>query len=125
MVATKSGVLQRTLATDQAIPQTVIQAAIVFAIDVTASTEPPNLSGEFRGELGDVEPVDDVNTARPRQELVVEHVHVVPEDGHQPHARDHHPLLRIRLSLRSAQRAPHTLHFPIRCVSQWKEISTL
>lgn len=59
IIATKPGVFQRALATDQAVAKAVIQAAIVLAIDVPFPTEAPDLPSKLRRELGNVEPVDD------------------------------------------------------------------
>jgi hypothetical protein len=72
----------------------------LLAVDVPVGGEVPDLAGEARGELGGVEAVDGADAALPGEQAVVVGVDVVPEHGDEPHARDHHPLLGVRLPAR-------------------------
>jgi hypothetical protein len=91
------GVLERLLAADDAVPEAVVEPAVVLAVDVSLRGEPPDLGREPGGEAAGVEAVDGADPALALQEPVVEGAHVVPEHGHQPHPRDHHPFPRVRL----------------------------
>ena len=93
----KPGALERLLATDEAVPEAVIEPAVVLAVDVSLRREPPDLASEPCWELRGVEPVDRPNPTLPFQQLLVVDIDVVPEHRHQPHPRYHHPLPRIRL----------------------------
>lgn len=96
----ESSVFERLLAADKAVAEAVVEPAVVLAVDVTLRGEPLDLSGESGRELGSIEPVDEADPALSLQQALVVRIHVVTKNGHQPHPRDHHPLLRIRLPLR-------------------------
>jgi len=52
------GVLERLLAADDAVPEAVVEPAVVLAVDVSLRREPPDLCGEPGGEAAGVEAVD-------------------------------------------------------------------
>lgn len=59
------GGLESLLATDDAVPEAVVEAAVVLSVDVALGGETPDLAGEAGGELGGVEAVDGPDAALP------------------------------------------------------------
>jgi hypothetical protein len=60
-----TGSLESLLATDDAVSEAVVEAAVVLSVDVALGREAPDLAGEAGGELRGVEAVDGPDAALP------------------------------------------------------------
>lgn len=99
LLPAKICIFHRLLPGNNAVPQAIIQPPVILPIDVPLRLEPPNLAAEARGELGRIESINQSDAALPAQQLLVVGIDIISEYRHQPHARDHHAFLRVRLAL--------------------------
>lgn len=73
------GALEGLLAGNNAVTETVVEAAVVLAVDVALGGEATDLAAEAGGELGGVEAIDGGDATLSGEELLVIAVDVVAE----------------------------------------------
>lgn len=100
LVAAETSILEPLLASDNAVPDAIVEATVILSIYEALGAEPADLAGEPGGELGGIEPVDGANPTLAIEKLVVIFIDVISEHGDQARARDHDPLLGILLAFR-------------------------
>ncbi|WVZ23421.1 hypothetical protein V8G54_001965 [Vigna mungo] len=94
------GAFEGLLASDNAVAETVVEAAVVLAVDVALGREAADLAAEAGGKLGRVEAIDGGDATLSGKELLVITFDVVAEHGRKAHSGDHHALLGVLLALR-------------------------
>lgn len=99
LIAAEISVDEGLFAGDNAVPEAIVEAAVVLAVNVTLGVEPADLAGEPGRKLGRVEPINRADPTLTREQPVVVLIDLVPEHRDQTHARNHDPLLRVVLSL--------------------------
>lgn len=100
LIAAEIGVDEGLFAGDNAVPEAIVEAAVVLAVNVTLGVEPVDLAGEPGRKLGRIEPINRADPTLAREQPVVVLIDLVPENRDQTHARNHDPLLRVVLALR-------------------------
>lgn len=90
-------VLKSLLPSDDTISEAVVEPLIILRVYIAGRGEAPYLSGNAGRELRRVETIDQRDPALAGEELLIVHIHVIAEDGRDPHSRDDHPLLWIHL----------------------------
>lgn len=96
-------VLNSLLPTDDTISEAVVEPLIILGVYIAGRGEAPYLSGNAGRELRRVETVDQLDSALAGEELLIVHIHVIAEDGDDPHSRDDHPFLWIYLPHRQSR----------------------
>jgi len=94
------GAFEGLLPGDNAVAETVVEAAVVLAVDVALGREAADLAAEAGGKLGRVEAIDGGDAALSGKELLVIALDVVAEHRREAHSGDHHALLGVLLALR-------------------------
>lgn len=89
---------ERLLPRHQPVLEAVIQPPRVLPVDLAVHAEVLDLASKLGRELGCVEARDEVDAARTGEELVVEHVDIVAENGAQAHPGDDDALLWVGLA---------------------------